>query len=69
MPEEYSLVIQLVNREHETALVAAIANTNQITYTFSDDYFAMIMVVDQFGRSDYMGKLLADPRYTDNFLN
>ena len=68
VPEHYYLVIQLVNRDHVPALVAAVVDTNQITYTFSDEYFAMIMVVDQFGRKDYIGKQLAVPAFTTNLI-
>jgi hypothetical protein len=61
VPDEFSLVVQLINANDEPVLISSIANLRQIRYSFSEEYVAIITIVDKLGQQNYIGVQLADP--------
>ena len=60
-PSGYSVVLQLISPDAELMLVSALDDVQQISYTFSEDFLAIVSVVDRFGESGYVGIDLAIP--------
>lgn len=65
VPNEFSVVVQLMSfADGEPRFVSAVKNARELQQFFDEQYYAIVMVVDQFGQQDYVGILLADPKRT-----
>jgi hypothetical protein len=64
MPSEFMLVVQLMSMDGEPISISATSNTRYLDFSFKEEYFAVVSVVDRFGQQGYIGVQLAEPKRT-----